>query len=90
MSLPLAPDPLQHMVFILPHLLAYILPLPMGTTLVHITLPLPLVCILVIPLVLQLPYLLENNLLPHLLFYLLVLPILPCLLASIHSTYDNF
>ena len=82
MPLPLAPNPLKPMVFILPRLLAYILPLPMDTTLAHITLLHLLVCTLVIPLVLHLPYLLDIHLLPHLLFYLLVLPILLYLLAS--------
>jgi hypothetical protein len=77
----LAPDHLQPMVFIPLHLLAYILPLPMVTTLVHITLPHLLVCTLVIPLVPHLLYLLDIHLLLHLLFYLLALHILPYLLA---------
>ena len=82
MPLPLASDPLKPMASILPHLLTYILPLPMDTTLAHITLLHLLVCTLDIPLVLHLPYLLDIHPLPHLLSHLLVLPILPYLLAS--------
>ena len=85
MPLPLTPDYLQPMVFIPLHLLACILPLPMDTTLAHITLLHLLVCTLVIPLVLHLPYLLDIHLLPHLLSYLMPLPVLPYLLASHHT-----
>ena len=85
MPLPLAPDHLQSMDFIPLHLLAYILPLPMDTTLAHITLLHLLVCTLVIPLVLHLPYLLDIHPQPHLLSHLLVLPILPYLLSYHHT-----